>query len=142
MTEDDAKRAREAGMARAEEVKGLVQTERQRQAERIEARLAQRRNNLRKREAAVVQGHQWVEARVELDQERERLQANPVSKTKNKQLLKELHKVNNIIASLQQGGPGSPPQSRLGAVSPPRSPLPAARLVDIDDDLEGSEEEV
>jgi len=115
LTEDAAKRAREAGVARTVEVKDIVHNEHKRQIERMEARLAQRRRRLHKQEATIVMNHQREEARVELNQRRESLQAKPVSQVRNRTLMKDLHKVNNIIAGLTGSStPGSRGPSAMG----------------------------
>merc|ERR1712217_649160 len=91
---NEVARAREVGAAKASNAMGLVQQEQQKQSESMEARLVARRRRLRAKEALVQQRHSEAEARVQLENERERLQAKPVSKVKNKKLFKELQKVN------------------------------------------------
>merc|ERR1712039_293939 len=100
INDEDVRKVRDAGMAKASVAQGVVDDEKKRQHDRIEAQLAKRQEKMRKKEAALKQKHDEEEARVELEFEKDKLHARPVSKKKAKTLMKELHKVNGIISNL------------------------------------------
>jgi len=98
---DDMKQAREAGVAMAAEAETLLESEKKKQAAKIEKRLADRKKRLQKREAVTRQGHAQEEVRMELEHEREKLHKKPIDQKKSRDLVKELYKVKNLINKLQ-----------------------------------------
>merc|ERR1712217_437281 len=82
LNDEDVKKVRDAGMAKASVAQGVVDDEKKRQADRIEAQLAKRKEKMKKKEAALKQKHGEEEARVELEFEKEKMQAKPVSQKK------------------------------------------------------------
>lgn len=113
VTDKDIAQTREAGVAKADEARDLVETERQKQAAKIEKRLADRKKRLQKKEAVTRHGHAQEEVRLELQYEKDKLDAKPLERKKAKQLVKELNKVKNLIGKLQD-----PDGTILGSASP------------------------
>merc|ERR1712187_616479 len=100
------KKLRTDHAAKAVEAQDLVKKEMLLRKEKQQQLLAERRK-LKKKESEVRRVHAHEEVKMELEHEQQSLKARPVAKMKAKNLLKDLNKVNGIIASLQ-GQPENP----------------------------------
>merc|ERR1711988_1082628 len=109
VTVKDIEHAREAGIAKATETQSIIELEKQKQAAKIGKRLADRKRRLQKKEAVTHQVHTEEQVRLELEYEKEKMQARgPLEQQKAKSLVRELHKVKSLIGKLQESDPGSP----------------------------------